>query len=314
VVEVADGVLRVTFGLPLGIDHVHCYVVRASDGAWTLVDTGLGRSDPEAVWAPLLAQLDGPVERIVVTHLHPDHVGGAADVAALTGARVLQGRLDHEQALAAWGDPDGPARSAAHLLHHGMPPEHAHELAEQGRLLRERVRVVSDVELLDEGDEVDGWRVLELPGHADGHVALFRDGVLLAGDTVLGRITPTVGLYQQSRADPLGDYLASLERIAALGARVAFAGHEQPIDDVAGRVAELQRHHAERLDEAAAALAPEPRTAYDLSLRLFDPGLPLVQRRFAVAETLAHLERLVAEGRAARAEVDGRPAYRRPAP
>src|SRR4051794_39646769 len=84
--EVADGVLRVTFDLPLGIDHVHCYLLRSSEGGWTLVDTGLGSRDPEARWRPVLDALDAPVERIVVTHMHPDHVGGSRDVAELTGA------------------------------------------------------------------------------------------------------------------------------------------------------------------------------------------------------------------------------------
>jgi glyoxylase-like metal-dependent hydrolase (beta-lactamase superfamily II) len=310
-VELAEGVRRVTFRLPLGIDHVHCYFLRAVDGSWTLVDTGLGRSEPEAVWTPVLAELDGPVERIVVTHLHPDHLGGSADVAALTGARVLQGRLDREQTLGAWTDPAAAERSAEHMLAHGMPAVYADELVFQGAMLREQVRPAADPELLDEGDQVDGWEVLELPGHADGHVALLRDGILIAGDTVLERITPTVGLYQQSRPDPLGDYMHSLDRIAGLGARVAFAGHEEPIEDVRARVEELRRHHEERLDETLAALGPEPQDAYRVSLRLFDPALPLVQKRFALAETLAHLERLVVEERAERVEQEGRALYRR---
>jgi glyoxylase-like metal-dependent hydrolase (beta-lactamase superfamily II) len=70
VIELAEGIRRVTFPLPLGIDHVHCYLVRTADGGWMLVDTGLGLPDPEARWAPVLAALDGPVTRVVVTHFH----------------------------------------------------------------------------------------------------------------------------------------------------------------------------------------------------------------------------------------------------
>jgi glyoxylase-like metal-dependent hydrolase (beta-lactamase superfamily II) len=308
-IEMSDGIRRVTFALPLGIDHVHCYFLRAGDGSWTLVDTGLGRSDPEAVWAPLLAELDGPVERIVVTHLHPDHLGGSADVAALTGATVYQGRLDHEQALGVWGGRHEPELGLEHLRRHGLPDEQVAGLAEEGRRLRTRVRLVRDPELLDEGDRIDGWEVFVLPGHADGHIALLRDGVLIAGDTVLGRITPTVGLYQDSRPDPLADYLDSLERIGVLGAQVAFAGHEHAIGDVAGRVAELRHHHGDRLDEAEAVLGSEPRSAYAVAQVLFPRGLPVAQQRFAVAETLAHLERLVGTGRARRLETDAQTAY-----
>jgi metallo-beta-lactamase-like protein len=57
----------------------------------------------------------------------------------------------------------------------------------------------------------------------------------------------------------------------------------------------------QRLDETAAALGPGSRTAYEVSLELFGTGLDANNRRFALAETLAHLERLVFEGRAARA-------------
>ncbi len=309
-IEVAEGIRRVTFALPLGIDHVHCYLLRSADGSWTLVDAGLGRTDPEAVWTPLLARLEGPIERIVVTHLHPDHLGGSADVAALTGARVLQGRLDHEQTLGGWGDEGAAEQSAAHMLRHGFPAAQEGVLVEQSRRLRDRVRFVRDPELLDEGDRVDGWEVLELPGHADGHIALLREGILIAGDTVLGRITPTVGLYQRSRPDPLADYLGSLDRIAGLDAGIALAGHEHAIEDVPARVAELKEHHRERLAAARAALAAGLQSAYDVSLALFPAELPLGHRRFALAETLAHLERLAAEGLAERVVADDRVLYR----
>ena len=309
--ELRPGVLRVTFALPLGIDHVHCYLLRSGDGSWTLVDTGLGVGDAEAVWRPVLDALDGPVERIVVTHLHPDHVGGSADVAALTGARVHQGRLDYEQCLGAWGDESTPARSAAHLAANGMPAELVERVRAESVWLRERVRFARDPVLLDPGDRVDGWEVLHLPGHADGHIALVKNGVLVAGDTILGRITPTVGLYQQSRPDPLADYLESLGRIAALGATVAFAGHEEPVADPELRVRELEAHHEERMGAALHALGDEPRSAHAVSLDLFPSELSPGQRRFALAETLAHLERLVAEGRAYRDEDDAVALYRR---
>ena len=69
------------------------------------------------------------------------------------------------------------------------------------------VRYARDPEPLGPGEQLDGWEVLHLPGHADGHLALLRDGILVAGDTLLGSITPNVGLYPDSRPDPLADYL-----------------------------------------------------------------------------------------------------------
>jgi glyoxylase-like metal-dependent hydrolase (beta-lactamase superfamily II) len=129
--------------------------------------------------------------------------------------------------------------------------------------------------------------------------------VLVAGDHLLPRITPTVGLYPRSRPDPLGDYLASLARTVELAPRLALPGHGDPIDDPAGRARELIEHHRVRLETAAAALGAEPRTAYEVSLDLFGAELGPSDRRFAVAETIAHLERLRFEGRVAR-NGDGR--------
>lgn len=300
--EVADGVLRVTFDLPLGIDHVHCYLLRAASGGWTLVDTGLGVDDPEALWRPVLDALDGPVERIVVTHMHPDHVGGAADVAALTGAQVLQAREDHEQCLRAWGPERSAERLAAYWVEHGLPPEQAEAVVRESDALAAAVHYAPGPAPLVAGDVVDGWRVVQVRGHADGHVALVRDGVLIAGDAILAGITPTIGLYPGGRPDPLADYLETLDRLETMPLRVAFAGHRSAIRGPAARVREIRAHHVERLARSLAALDGRPRSAYEVSLELFPAELSPAGRRFALAESLAHLERLALDGRAARAE------------
>jgi glyoxylase-like metal-dependent hydrolase (beta-lactamase superfamily II) len=286
-VPVESGVQRLTLPLPTGPKHVHCYLV---DG--TLFDTGLGLGD--APWDAV------EVERIAITHFHPDHVGGAAAAAAATGAPVYQGGLDYAQCERVWGTDDWPERMAAWFICHGVPEPVANDLIARGHAFASFVRYAIDPELLYEGSELAGWDVVELPGHADGHLGFLRDGVLIGGDHLLGRISPAVGLYPDSRPDPLGDYLASLERTIELAPRIVYPGHGEPIDDAPGRARELLEHHRLRLEQTEAALAGEGRNAYDVSLALFGPDLSPTQRRFAVAETLSHLERLVREGRAAR--------------
>ena len=276
-----------TLPLPTGPRHVHCYVI---DG--TLFDTGLGLEPPN--WRGF------DIERIAITHFHPDHVGGAEQAARETGARVFQGALDYAQCERVWGSSDWPERIADWLLTHGVPKPIALELIEAGHAFASFVRFAHDPDLLYEGSELDGWSVLELPGHADGHIGFLRDDVLVGGDHLLARITPAVGLYPGSRPDPLGDYLSSLERTADLGLRVVFPGHGEPIEDPAARAREIVEHHRERLDVVEGALADGPKSGFEMSIAVFGADLSPQQRRFAVAEALSHLERLVREGRAAR--------------
>jgi glyoxylase-like metal-dependent hydrolase (beta-lactamase superfamily II) len=299
VTKLPGGIRRLTFPLPLGIDHVHCYLLPGQHG-WTLVDTGLGLPDAAARWEAVLRELDAPIARIVITHFHPDHAGGGGDARAVTGAPVLQGARDYEHCERVWGRPDWSERLTEFLTDNGLPEAIAAELRDEAQTFAPFIRFARDPEPLAEGDEVDGWRVLELPGHADGHICLLRDGVLVAGDHLLGEVTPTVGLYPDSRPDPLDDYLRSLERTIELGPGLALPGHGDIVFDPVSRAREIVEHHNRRLDDTAAALGAETHSAYDVSLALFGDKLDPSGRRFAMAETLAHLERLVRAGRAVR--------------
>ena len=301
--ELPGGIRRVTLPLPTRPGHVHAYLLPGADG-WTIVDSGLGLPDAAARWSAELQRVDGPVARIVITHFHPDHVGAAADVAALTGAPVVQGRVDYEQCALVWGGEDWSDVLVEWFARHGVPAAETDELVEQGSLYRPFVRYQPDPGLLDPGDLVDGWEVVAAPGHADGQLMLLRDGVLVAADHLLGRISPTVGLWPRSRPDPLGDYLGALEATIVLAPTLALPGHGDPLTDPVGRARELLEHHRDRLAATVSALGEEPRSAYEVSYPLFGDDLKPAARRFAVAETLSHLERLVREGAARRHEAD----------
>jgi glyoxylase-like metal-dependent hydrolase (beta-lactamase superfamily II) len=307
--ELPGGIRRITTPLPTRPGHVHSYLLPGDDG-WTLVDTGIGLPDAQEVWA---AALDGAqVARIFVTHFHPDHVGAAADVHELTKAPVHQGTLDYAQCELVWGNPNWPERIAGWFLTHGVPDEITDELIGSGNVYRPFIRFQRDPVLIDDGDRLEGWELVAAPGHADGQLCLFKEGVLVSADHLLGRITPTVGLWPASRPDPLGDYLGALVRTIELAPRVALPGHGEPIEDPVGRAYELIEHHRERLGVAEAALTHRPRSGYELSFDLFGADLKPASRRFAVAETLSHLERLVLEDRAERHEDVGVVAYTAP--
>jgi glyoxylase-like metal-dependent hydrolase (beta-lactamase superfamily II) len=302
ITDLGRGVHRVTHPLPFALNHVHCYAVEGADG-WALVDTGLGPGGEER-WRDALEQLGAPhVRSIVLTHFHPDHVGASAALQRLTGAEeVLQGRKDAGLAQRMYNDPRDLPELGVFLAAHGMPAERVAESVEHERELL--VSPAVPTRLLDEGDTVqlggDEFAVLVLPGHADGHVALYeeRSGRLFAGDTILNGITPNVSTWHLTEPDPLARYLVTLARIAELRPTLAYTGHHRPIDDVAGRALEISDHHRARLDEHEAALRAGAVTSYEVSQRIWGNKLTVHELRFALGEAISHLTRLAALGRA----------------
>jgi len=308
VAELPGGIRQVTLPLPTRPGHVHAYLLPGDDG-WTLVDTGLGLPDAKETWRAELERAGGQGARIFVTHFHPDHIGATADLHELTGAPVYQGALDYAQCELVWANPAWSERLLDWFRLHGTPDDVTEELVGQGSIYRPFIRYQRDPILVQPGEHLDGWEIVAAPGHADGQLCLLKDGILVAADHVLDPISPTVGLWPASRSDPLGDYLEALDRTIGLDADIALPGHGEVIQDPSGRARELQEHHRIRLEEAAAGLGGEPRSGYELSLALWGDRLKPAARRFAVAESLSHAERLVRMGAASRHEDDRSVSY-----
>jgi glyoxylase-like metal-dependent hydrolase (beta-lactamase superfamily II) len=306
IVDLGGGAHRVTLPLPWALDHVHCYALAAPEG-WTLIDAGLGTPGTLRRWAGALERLGSPrVHRLVITHYHPDHVGGSAQLAELVEPdEVVHGRLDWALCEGAWRGYDFE-QVFEHMRANGMPEAMAREASDDER--DQRVRLADPTRLVDEGDAIaigdEAFRVLHLPGHADGHIALLGEesGRLFGGDVILATISPNVGRWEDTAFDPLGRYFATLERLAELDPVVAYGGHRAPIEDVPARAREIRAMHDERLDVALGALRDGGETAMDVAAVIWPDGHGMHERRFALVEALAHLERLVADGRAT---VDG---------
>ncbi|WP_309095696.1 MBL fold metallo-hydrolase [Streptomyces sp.] len=205
------------------------YLWRDGD-EWTLVDAGPAGSGAliaEAVTA--LGSDPRAVRRIVLTHFHEDHAGGAAEFAALSGAEVLAHRLD---APFVRGDAPGPEpvfEDWERPLH-----ERALRLLPAGDFARPaEVTELAGGEVLDIGG---GARVVHVPGHTDGSVALHlpAHGVLFTGDTVAaspvdGSVIPGVFNLDRDRV------LAACGRLADLDPDMACFGHGDPVTAQASR-------------------------------------------------------------------------------
>ncbi|MBV9775310.1 MAG: MBL fold metallo-hydrolase, partial [Gemmatimonadetes bacterium] len=261
---VAPDLWRITTPLPFRPRSVHAYLARFGGGDFLLVDGGGNTDDAWAVLDAGVREVAGGWERVrahLVTHMHLDHVGLVTRVRAATGAPLLMGALDAERAAHADAHPDEEAEYRAGLLLRSGAPEELRRAVEASRGESNPLSAFlpADHGLTGEAGElpgVQGWRWVWTPGHTAGHVSLFRpeDRVMVAGDAVLPRVTPTIGVNRQ-REDPVGDYLAALDRVDALGVASLLPGHGDPLAPPTGRVAELRRATEEetRLVEALVA-------------------------------------------------------------
>jgi glyoxylase-like metal-dependent hydrolase (beta-lactamase superfamily II) len=122
--------------------------------------------------------------------------------------------------------------------------------------------------------------------------------ILFAADHVLLKITPNVGSWPESAPNPLARYLKSIQGMRGLPADLVLPGHGPLFHDLRGRIDEPLSHHEERLELMRREIEEAPKTPFEVSRKVFRYGLSLYERCFALAETLAHLEHLVLEGRA----------------
>ena len=134
----------------------------------------------------------------------------------------------------------------------------------------------------------------------------------------LPTITPNVSLHPQQQGNPLGDYIASLERLEGLDVKTVLPAHEYTFEDLHGRLRSIEQHHEERLGEMVAVIGDQPRTAYEVAKGVkwatgsFDTFSSWMQRA-AIGETLSHVEYLVIEGRLEKFMENGVQYYRKSA-
>ena len=334
--DVAPGIKWVRMQLPFALNHVNLWLLRdelPGEGGtitrqgWTIVDCGIDNAVTRAAWEQVFATaLEGlPVLRVVVTHMHPDHIGLAHWLCERWNARLWISATDYNVARVASGASAGfgGPLSAAFMATHGMVDHQA--VAQVGARSSYYSSMVPALpptfrRLLDGGrvaigsgpDRAD-WTCHVGYGHAPEHMSFHSAaaGVLISGDMVLPRISTNVSVIDvEPEADPLTLYLDSIERMRSIDAgALVLPSHGLPFKGLHTRIDQLQAHHAERFAEVLTACAEAPLSAFDLVPVLFKRPLDLHQMTFAMGESLAHCHALWLRGRLVRL-IDGDGAIR----
>ena len=316
-IEVAPGVKWIRMALPFALDHINLWLLRdAIDGleGWTVVDCCIDRPESRAQWEQVFENaLEGlPILRVIVTHMHPDHIGLAHWLCEKWSCRMWISATDYNAARIGSHSTTGfgGAAAAAFFASHGMrDPESLAQIRKRSGYYPSLVPAVpTQYRRLLDGQTVaiggHGWRCISGFGHAPEHIALFNAdlGVLISGDMVLPRISTNVSVYdQEPEADSLTLFLDSLDRYLPLPeGTLVLPSHGKPFTGLHERIQQLKDHHTDRLAEVMTACSEKPCSAMDIIPVLFTRALDLHQITFAMGESVAHLHRLWFSGQLTR--------------
>ena len=309
--EVSPGIWQIRLPLPFPVGVLNAYLLRSSDG-FLLLDCGLKTRACRAALALALEMLRVPwkeIRRLVISHVHPDHFGLAAEVRELSGAEILMHPA--EAALVAPRGDDWLAPDGAWFKENGVPPDDLEEMLQTWIGVAEFFDPIEPDCLLHDGDRlpVEGGEleVICSPGHAPGLLVFYFAArrLLFSSDHIVEKITPNIGLHARTAGNPLGQYLASLDRLLPLEIDALLPSHGHVFRGHREWIAATAEHHRQRCERMRATLDAAPRTAHEVALAEWRNHLSPLNQRFAVAEALAHLEYLRQQGRVATVRTDG---------
>lgn len=317
--DVAPGVRWIRMALPFALDHINLWLLRdCLDGreGWTAVDCCISRDEAKAQWEQLFAgSFEGlPLLRVIVTHMHPDHIGLAYWLCERWSTpehpcRLWMSATDYNLARigSSGGNGFGGDSSALFFAAHGLrDPASMEKIRERASYFPTLVPAVPrQFRRMMEGDVVAiggrGWRCISGHGHAPEHIALYCEELklLIGGDMMLPRISTNVSVFDmEPEADALKLFLQSIDKFKALPAdTLTLPSHGKPFTGLHRRIEQLHEHHRDRLAEVLEACTLKPCSAADVLPTLFKRKLDLHQTTFAMGEAVAHLHALWFEGK-----------------
>jgi len=311
--EILPGLFRNKIPLPDSpLKYLNSYVIRDSARS-LIVDTGLNRKECLEAMRRGLAVLgiDLAKSDIFITHLHADHFGLVTKLAT-DSTHILFSRPEKEL-MESW---EGFGAMVDYAARNGFPEDQLKAALDKHPGAKYGSDWVPEVKALDDGDGIDvgeyHFKCVTTPGHTLGHTCLYEPNkrILLAGDHILGDITPNIQCWSDT-ANPLKNYLNSLDKALKLQMDLVLPGHRSLIDNPAARIEELKKHHSHRLNEVLAILQEGSMSAFQIAAQMtWDivckgwNQFPVAQKWFATGEAIAHLRYLEEEGRVTRKTVN----------
>jgi glyoxylase-like metal-dependent hydrolase (beta-lactamase superfamily II) len=309
-VEVAPGVLWMRMPLGGALAFINVWALKDGDG-WALVDTGMQTPATTQAWRKVLAgPLSGkPATRVMVTHLHPDHIGMAGWLTGKFDCRLWMTRLEYLQCRMLVEDTGRQAPEDAIRFYHaaGWSQEAIEDYkARFGGFGKHIYRLPDSYRRMVDGETIrigdHDWRVVVGAGHSPEHACLYCPELklMISGDQVLPRISSNVSVFPtEPDGDPLSEWLTSLARIKTIVPDdvLVLPAHNDPFLGLHARLDHLIRGHERGMERLMRSLV-QPKRSVDVFGSLFARAIGPELLGMATGEALAHLNCLLVRGRA----------------
>lgn len=302
-VQIQPGIWWLRMPLSGSLKFINVWALQDRDG-WSIVDTGIQSPATIDAWRAALGGVlsAAPIRRVIVTHMHPDHVGVAGWMAREFQAPLWMSRLEYLSCRMLVADgPEAPAEAIQFLKCCGWPEEAIVRYRDKfgffGRMiapLPAAYRRLIDGESIVIGDS--RWQVVVGNGHSPEHACLYCEErqLFISGDQVLPRISSNVSVYPtEPEADPLQDWIASLEKLRQRVPNevLVLPAHNSPFKGLHERIDDLLGSHREGLSRLATLLSA-PKRVVDTFPVLFSRSITPELLGMASGEALAHLNYL----------------------
>jgi glyoxylase-like metal-dependent hydrolase (beta-lactamase superfamily II) len=315
--QVADGVHQLKVPMrhnPLG--YTYSYLLKESK---TLIDAGIPSWDAYNALEKQLSEQGTRVkdlERVIITHMHNDHVGLIKYLRERADVKTLAHRVAEErqqEQIKVYKEMYRNTSEELQLMGGGSFQQFLNRFEHAFKEDPEPLRLD---QLLEDGATLDlpdaKLAVIWTPGHAAEHICLHdaEKRILFSGDHILPKITSHISLHTWEKRDPLSDYLKSLDKVKNLPINLILPGHETNFTNLPSRITQLKQHHEARLDEVRTALRSGKSTVFELAGVIHWDSRPWMlmdfwTKRMAAAETYAHLIYLRNKGELKETNKDG---------
>jgi glyoxylase-like metal-dependent hydrolase (beta-lactamase superfamily II) len=310
--EIVPGLRWIRMDLPFALDHINVWLLRDrlnGQEGWTLIDCGIANDKTRALWENIFNHgLDDlPILRIIVTHMHPDHIGLAHELCQRWNCSLWTSHGEYTSARIFCREGQRDLKTISthftqHFAQHGLAAEEQLDrVRNRGSYYSSMVpeipntfKRIMDKDLIFIGENT--WEVHIGYGHSPEHVCLFCKelNIFISGDMVLPRISTNISVFDsEPEANPLKLYLSSLNEFKALPENtLVLPSHGRPFIGLHTRIAQLETHHHARLAETLDACTTQSCSARDLVPILFPRPLDIHQLTFAMGEAIAHVHTL----------------------